>query len=65
MDNINEMLTIHTLFLHLQITYGIIDLLQYIEVRQKENVQRSELVQISSDSKLKHVRLFKGFLINS
>lgn len=53
------------LFLHLQIKYGINDLEQYIAVSQKENVQRNELVQISSDSKLKQVRSFKGFLISS
>lgn len=50
---------------YLQNKYGINDLEKYIEVAQKENVQRSELVEISSNSKLKHTRTFKGFLINS
>lgn len=53
------------LFLYLLNKYGITDLKRYIEISQKENVQRNELVEISSDSKLKQVRTFKGFLINS
>lgn len=54
------------LFLYLQNKYGINDLKRYIEVRQQqENVKRNELVAISSNSKLKRVRTFKGFLINS
>lgn len=55
----------NALFLYLQTKYGINDLEKYIEVSQKENVQRSELVEISSNSKLKNVRTFKGFLVNS
>ena len=50
---------------YLQNKYGINDLEKYIEVALKENVQRSELVEISSNSKLKNTRTFKGFLINS
>jgi hypothetical protein len=53
------------LYLYLQNKYGINDLEKYIEVSQKENLQRNELVEISSDSKLRQVRTFKGFLINS
>src|SRR5690606_37713314 len=49
----------------LQNKHGINDLRKYIEVAQKENVQRNELVSVSSDSKLKQVRTFKGFLMNS
>lgn len=55
----------NTLFLYLQTKYGINDLKKYIEVSQKENVKRNELVEISSNSKLKQVRTFKGFLLNS
>ncbi len=54
-----------SLFQYLQNKYGINNLEKYIEVSQKENVQRNELVEISSDSKFKQVRTFKGFLINS
>lgn len=50
---------------YLQNKYGINDLKQYIEVAQKEDVKRSELVKISSNSKLKNTRTFKGFLVNS
>lgn len=53
------------LFLYLQNKHGINDLKKYIEISKKENVQRNELVEVSSDSKLKQVRTFKGFLINS
>jgi hypothetical protein len=56
---------IKALSLYLQTKYGINDLKRYIEVCQQENTQRNELVSISSDSKLKQVRTFKGFLINS
>jgi hypothetical protein len=53
------------LFLYLQNKLGINDLRKYIEVYQKENLQRNELVDVSSNSKLKQVRTFKGFLISS
>lgn len=53
------------LFLYLQNKYGINDLEKYIEVYQKENLKRNELVDISSNSKLRQVRTFKGFLVNS
>lgn len=49
---------------YLQNRYGINDLEKYIEVCRKETVQRNELAAISSDSKLKTVRTFKGFLVN-
>lgn len=53
------------LFLYLQNKHGINDLKKYIEVYQKENLQRNELVDISSNSKLRQVRTFKGFLVSS
>lgn len=55
----------NSLFQFLQNKYGINDLENYVKIIQKENLKRSELVQVSSDSKLKQVRTFKGFLINS
>lgn len=54
-----------TLLLYLQTKYDIPDLDEYIKVFQKESVYRHELVAASSDSKLKKVRTFKGFLITS
>ncbi len=54
-----------SLFQYLQNKHGINNLEKYITVQQKENVQRNELVEISSNSKLKQVRTFKGFLINT
>lgn len=49
---------------YLQNKYGINSLKKYIEIAQKEDAQRSELVSISSNSKLRNVRTFKGFLVN-
>ena len=57
--------TPNSLFQYLQNKYGINDLKKYIELINKEDVKRSELVEVSSDSKMKKVRTFKGFLINS
>lgn len=50
---------------YLQNHHSINDLPLYIEACNKENVSRSELVSVSSDSKLIPVRTFKGFLVNS
>lgn len=60
-----QLINSNALFLYLQNKHGINDLRKYIEVSQKENVQRNELVEISSNSKFKQVRTFKGFLLNS
>lgn len=53
------------LFLYLQNKYGINDLKSYIEISKKVDTQRSELVTASSNSKLKQIRTFKGFLVNA
>lgn len=45
--------------------FGINSLCDYVSVHKKEDVLRSDFVEISSDSKLRKVRTFKGFLINS
>ena len=55
----------NALLLFLQNKYGINDLEKYVEISSKNNVQRSDLVEVSSYSKLKNIRTFKGFLINS
>lgn len=49
---------------YLQNNYSINDLQQYIQISNQENVLRSELVAVSSNSKLVKVRTFKGFLVN-
>lgn len=49
---------------YLQNNYSINDLQQYIQVSNQENVLRSDLVAVSSNSKLVKVRTFKGFLVN-
>jgi hypothetical protein len=45
--------------------FGIDNLKSYIEVSQKEDLTRAEAIDISSNSKLKSIRTFKGFLVNS
>lgn len=49
---------------YLQNNCSINDLQQYIQISKQENVLRSELVAVSSNSKLVKVRTFKGFLVN-
>ena len=44
---------------------GIDNLVNYIEIFQKEELTRAESVEIASNSKLKSIRTFKGFLVNS
>jgi hypothetical protein len=45
--------------------FGINSLHNYLSVHKQENALRSNFVEISSDSKLRKVRTFKGFLVNS
>jgi len=45
--------------------FGINSLHDYVLVLKKEEAQRSDFVEISSDSKLRKIRSFKGFLVNS
>ena len=45
--------------------YGVNDLEKYVEGYDKEGLTRSEAIEIASDSKLKSIRTFKGFLVNS
>lgn len=45
--------------------FGIDDLQNYIEKLSSEDLTRAEAVAISSNSKLKRIRTFKGFLISS
>ena len=45
--------------------FGINSLEDYITVHKQEDALRSDFVEISSDSKLRNVRTFKGFLVNS
>ena len=52
-----------TLFLKTRV--GISDLEAYVKALKKEGITRGELVQVSSNSKTKKVRTFKGFLVNS
>ena len=53
------------LLLYLQNYYAISDLSLYVETLKKEEYSRADLVTISADSKLRNVRSFKGFLVNS
>ncbi len=44
--------------------FGIDSLDNYIEKYGNENLSRAEAIDIASDSKLKSIRTFKGFLVN-
>jgi hypothetical protein len=44
--------------------FGIESLENYIEGLKREDLNRAEAVEISSNSKLKSIRTFKGFLVN-
>jgi hypothetical protein len=55
----------NALLLYLQNQYSINDLEQYISTLHKENISRSDVTKISGNSKLKNIRTFRGFLINS
>ncbi len=50
---------------YLQNNFGIRDLSQFITAATKPDLQRSDAVRIASDSKIKTIRSFKGFLVNS
>lgn len=44
--------------------FGINNLNQYIEQINNSNLTRSEAIEISSNSKVKSIRTFKGFMVN-
>ncbi|MCH5597250.1 DUF7281 domain-containing protein [Niabella ginsengisoli] len=52
------------LHLYLENRFSIKNLDGYVTACKNENITRSELVAVSSDSKLTKVRTFKGFLVN-
>ncbi|GHT59293.1 hypothetical protein AGMMS50239_05600 [Bacteroidia bacterium] len=54
----------NSLTTYLQNKFGITDLQHYIEILKQEDLTRSDFTEVSSNSKLKHIRTFKGFLIN-
>jgi len=45
--------------------FGINSLHDYVSIHKKEDVLRSNFVAVASDSKLRNVRTFKGFLVNT
>ena len=49
---------------YMQNHYGISDLQNYINILNNTEIIRSDAIAVSSDSKLKKIRTFKGFLIN-
>lgn len=50
---------------YLQNHYVINDLASFIQRMEDDGASRADLAKVSSDSKLKNVRTFKGFLVNS
>lgn len=49
---------------YLQNHYGIENLTQYVDFLNNEIVHRADSILVSSDSKTKNIRTFKGFLVN-
>lgn len=49
---------------YLSLDFGINDLSAYIEQINHPNLLRSDAIEIASNSKIKNIRTFKGFLIN-
>lgn len=49
---------------YLQNHYGIENLTQYVDFLNNEMAHRVDAVSVSSDSKTKNIRTFKGFLVN-
>jgi hypothetical protein len=43
---------------------GINNLQNYVDIKKQSDSNRAEAIIVSSNSKLKHVRTFKGFLVN-
>ena len=54
----------NSLIAYLKNHFGIESLVSYIEALKKEDLSRAEAIEVSSDSKLKRIRTFKGFLVN-
>ena len=50
--------------LYLKNHFSINDLQAYVDTLQKDNLLRADLVAVATDSKLKALRTFKGFLVN-
>ena len=51
--------------IYLQNHFGVNNLNAYVEAIENEEISRADLAIVSADSKLKTVRTFKGFLVNS
>lgn len=51
--------------LFLQNHYSVANLEEYVDVLKREDFSRSELIKVSTDSKLFQRRSFKGFLVNT
>ncbi|SHG28630.1 hypothetical protein [Dysgonomonas macrotermitis] len=45
--------------------FGISNLKNYVEISKRNDLSRADAIAISSDSKLRSIRTFKGFLVNS
>lgn len=54
----------NSLIAYLKNHFGIDSLDNYIKFYQKEDLSRAEAIEVSSNSKLKSIRTFKGFLVN-
>ncbi len=64
-NSIIQLIDHHQLSLYLQNHFSIRDLKAYVEVLKKEILLRADLTAVATDSKLKSIRTFKGFLVNT
>ena len=64
-NSILQLVNKEQLNLYLINRFAISDLESYMQTLKKEDATRSELISIAANSKLKSIRTFKGFLVNS
>lgn len=54
-----------SLDMYLHSRYGVADIATYIRLLEAPTVERSALAQVTGDSKIRPIRSFKGFCVNS
>lgn len=64
-NSIIQLVDHEQLDLYLQNRFSIRDLNTYVDVLKKESLIRADLTAVATDSKLRAIRTFKGFLVNS
>lgn len=60
-----RVINVNALYDFLKTRYEINNLEQYVGVLKADEIQRADLVEAATSSKIKNVRTFRGFLVNS